>query len=162
MSKYWWTCLRRSPTIFSPLFLLVEEVGRWGEWSPLDPLGVWKPSPYPDYSLWSSERDINLTLRLWAVICLWETRSAAQLTVPILQIPLTVGVHTNTHTHMPYTEEHMLLSAASRVPGISIWKGVCIAALWLRGPLKLCQQLSANSTIRHDDCLGWTTLVTVM
>lgn len=92
MSEYWWT-----QEIFS--VIVGVEVGRRGDRRrPLGPLGVRNPSPYSEYSVWSSERDINLTLRLWAFICLWEMRSAAQMTVPILQIPLTVGVHTNTRS----------------------------------------------------------------
>lgn len=120
---------RCTQAIFPPLSVIVGvEVGRRGEMKrPLAPLGARNPSPYSEYSLWSSERDINLTLRLWAFICLWEMRSAAQMTVPILQIPLTVGVRTNTHT------VHCRASATSLsllVSGIRVCgSGECTVAL---------------------------------
>lgn len=47
-------------------------------------------SQYSEYSGWSSERDINLTLKRQAFICLWEMWGVLQMTVPILQKPLTV------------------------------------------------------------------------
>lgn len=111
-----------------PHVIVGVEVGRRGEMKrPLDPLGVRNPSPYSEFSLWSSERDINLTLRLWAFICLWEMRSAAQMTVPILQIPLTVGVHTNTRsTHCRASATFLSLL----VSGISVYSsGDCTVAL---------------------------------
>lgn len=84
----------------------------------LDPLGLGNLSPYSEYSQWSSERDINLTLRLWVFICLWEMRSAAQMTVPILQIPLTVGVHTkHTGTHTTHSRASATFPSLC-VPGI--------------------------------------------
>lgn len=118
---------------------------------PLDPLGLRKPSPYSEYSLWSSERDINLTLRLWAFICLWEMRSAAQMTVPILQIPLTVGVHTHIHTlTFAHTCTHSTHSRASAtfpslcIPGFSS-SGVWTRRSWLRKQSQLCQQLRVKN-----------------
>lgn len=50
-------------------------------------------SPYSEYSGWSLERDINLTLKWWVFICLWEMWGVHQMTVPILQKPLTVAPH---------------------------------------------------------------------
>lgn len=65
-----------------------------------NPMGVGRPLSIFRITLWSSEGDINLTLRLWAFICLWELRSTAQTTVTILQIPLYTTLYTqNTHTH---------------------------------------------------------------
>lgn len=119
---------RCTQAIFPPHVIVGVEVGRRGEMKrPLDPLGVRNPSPYSEFSLWSSERDINLTLRLWAFICLWEMRSAAQMTVPILQIPLTVGVHTNTRsTHCRASATFLSLL----VSGISVYSsGDCTVAL---------------------------------
>lgn len=138
---------RCTQAIFLPLSVIVGvEVGRRGEMKrPLAPLGARNPSPYSEYSLWSSERDINLTLRLWAFICLWEMRSAAQMTVPILQIPLTVGVRTNTHT------VHCRASATSLsllVSGIRVCgSGECTVAL-----LGLEEAVAALSG--YSGCLG--------
>lgn len=137
------------PRPFSPPLSVIVgvEVGRRGEMKrPLAPLGARNPSPYSEYSLWSSERDINLTLRLWAFICLWEMRSAAQMTVPILQIPLTVGVRTNTHTvhcRASATSLSLLVSAISvcgsgectvALLGLD-WGSSCsfVSILWLFG-----------------------------
>lgn len=58
-----------------------------------NPKGGAHLSQYSEYSGWSSERDINLTLRQWVFICLWEMWGARQMTVPILQKPLTVHTH---------------------------------------------------------------------
>lgn len=54
------------------------------------PVGGVHLSQYSEYSGWSSERDINLTLKRQAFICLWEMWGVRQMTVPILQKPLTV------------------------------------------------------------------------
>ncbi len=54
------------------------------------PVGGVHLSQYSEYSGWSSERDINLTLKRQAFICLWEMWGVRHMTVPILQKPLTV------------------------------------------------------------------------
>lgn len=106
------------------------EVGRGGVgWEieerrrPSVPLGARNPSPYSEYSPWSSERDINLTLRLLAFICLWEMRSTAQMTVPILQIPLTVGVRTHKHKHIHTLSDAVHSWASASFPSSSVYSG---------------------------------------
>lgn len=71
-----------------------------------NPMGVGRPLSIFRITLWSSEGDINLTLRLRAFICLWELRSTAQTTVTILQIPLYTTFYTqNTHTRANTPEQ---------------------------------------------------------
>ncbi len=71
------------------------------------------------------------------------------MTVPILQIPLTVGVHTNAHTyiHTPYNVEHLPLSSASVCRHLQQWSLHCgTQRTWLRKPPQLCRQLRVKNT----------------
>lgn len=111
-------------------FFRLLSPGRWGKAAPSGSPGTKGPLfIFRIFPPWSWERDINLTLRRWAFICLWETRSAAQMTVPILQIPLTVkGCTQNTHTHVhTQRSQHLLPSPAAVSSGVF---GVWTVGVW--------------------------------
>lgn len=157
-SEYWWTCKRCSPAVFPHCCCggkKRRKVLPFGSPGSVEPLSIFRLSPVKFRERYQSHFEA-LGRHLFVRDVKRCSVDCANFSNP------TYSSSSHKHTHMPYTEEHLLLSSAFRVPGISIWKGVCTVALWLREPLKLCQRLSANSKIRHSDCLGWTTVFTVM
>lgn len=105
------------------------------------------------------QKDISISL--WgsgpSFVC-ERCGALAQMTVPILQIPLTVGVHTkhtNTHTHTMRRASATFSSLCD--PGISS-SGVWTEALkgggsWLRKQLQLRRWLRVTNKKIHYGCL---------
>lgn len=83
-----------------------------------NPKGGVHLSQYSEYSGWSSERDINLTLKCWVFICLWEMWGVHQMTVPILQKPLTVATHPTASAFVAWA--HRFLSIQVERPWLNL------------------------------------------
>lgn len=107
---------RCTQAIFSSYCCCVGGGGGCERRHPLDPLGQRNPSPYSEYSPWSSERHINLTLRLWAFICLWEMRSACSDDCANSSNPTYSGSSHKTHKHTHHAQSicHFLQPLWSR------------------------------------------------
>lgn len=112
MSEYWWTWKIYGANLFPSL----AEQGRRSRH--YNPKGGVHLSQYSEYSGWSSERDINLTLKCWVFICLWEMWGVHQMTVPILQKPLTVATHPTASAFVAWA--HRFLSIQVERPWLNL------------------------------------------